>query len=292
MVLASAGFGALGVNAYAGANAVRQAPFKYAGRSKTVNSQKSWNPQRSNDLAGCLSDTLTRKKCLATKIGSAIAYSLAVLFSCSCAGEFPTDAGKLQAAEQAYDRGLLVRSLNEIEAWNSENDTGIASALGAGRNVSSIVAEFATSECRPTEELQALWSWHDGGGPQPFVWYHDFLPVQQALSEYRSLGLNPLVQWDPRYIPIFSFEGEWFAAYCGEGASNAGPIVHYFLEDEPRITYVNLTVFMASMAEALRTDVVRWENDAMQYDIGKMKTIHQKFNPGYPFPYYVMPDGA
>lgn len=220
-----------------------------------------------------------------------IACSLAVLCLCSCSGEFPADVAKIRAAEQAYDPELLVKSLNEIEAWHIEHDTGVASTLGAGRNASSIVTEFTTSECRPTQELQVLWSWRDGGSALPFVWYHDFLPLDEALSEYRWLRLNPLVQWDPRYIPIFSFEGEWFAAYCGVAANGAGPIVHYFLEEEPRIAYVNLTAFMASIAEALRNNAVRWDNGAMTNDIAKMQIIHQKFNPGYAFPYYV-PDGT
>lgn len=224
-------------------------------------------------------------------IRSIIAYGFAALCLYGCTGEFPVDAPKLQAAEQAYDRELLVRSLNEIEAWHVEHDTGVANVLGAGKNLSSIEAEFANLDCRLTEELKALWSWRDGGvAAVPFVWYHDFLSLKEALSEYRWLRLNPLVRWDPRYIPIFSFEGEWFAAYCGEDAREAGQIVHYFLEDEPRITYVNLTVFLASMAEALRSGGVRWEDDAMKADIGKMHFIHQKFNPGYEFPYYVPDD--
>jgi len=223
---------------------------------------------------------------------STFCVALAALCLCGCTGEFPADAPKLLAAEQAYDRELMVKSLNEIEAWHVEHDTGVANILGAGKNPSSIEVEFENADCRLTEELKALWSWRDGGvGAAPFVWYHDFLSLQEALSEYRWLRLNPLVRWDPRYFPIFSFEGEWFAAYCGEGAKKAGPIVHYFLEDEPRITYVNLTVFLASMAEALRTGGVRWEGDAMQTDIEEMYSIHRKRNPGYAFPYYV-PDAA
>lgn len=224
-------------------------------------------------------------------IRSTIACSFAVIYLYGCGGEFPTDSAKIQAAEQAYDQVLLVKSLNEIQAWHIENDTGVANILGTGMSPSSIAAQFANSNCTLTEELTALWSWHDGGiSSVPFVWYHDFLPLQEALSEYRWLQLNPLVRWDPRYIPIFAFEGEWFAAYCGEDANKAGPIVHYFLEDEPRIAYVNLTVFLASMAEGLRSGGIHWQDGAMKDDIGKMHLIHQKRNPGYAFPYYV-PDG-
>ncbi len=221
-------------------------------------------------------------------IRSTIAPGFAVLCLFGCTGEFPTDATQLQAAEDAYDRVLLVKSLNEIEAWHVKYETGSASMLAAGRNMSSIEAEFAGTGCKPTEELKALWSWRDGGiGSVPFVWYHDFLPLEDAVSEYRWLRLNPLVQWDPRYLPIFSFEGEWYAAYCGVGADSAGPIVHYFVEDAPRITNINLTVFLASMAEALRSGAMQWKNDAMAEDIQKMHAIHQKYNRGYEFPYFV-----
>lgn len=222
---------------------------------------------------------------------SSIACVLAVLSLSGCTGEFPTDVAKIQAAKAAYDRELLIRSLNEIEAWHAENDTGVASVLRTGRNPSSIVAELAGTDCSPTEELKSLWSWRDGGiSAVPFVWYHDFLPLQEARSEYKWLQLNPLVQWDPRYIPIFSFEGEWYAAYCGEGANTAGPIIHYFLEDEPRVTHANLTVFLAGMAEALRSGAVWWENDAMVDDIRKLRFIHKKYNRGYDFPYFLPDD--
>lgn len=197
-------------------------------------------------------------------IRSTIACAFAVFSLCSCTGEFPIDALKIRAAEKAHDRDLLVHSLNEIEG----------------------------TDCRPTDELKSLWSWRDGGiGPAPFVWYHDFLPLQEALSEYKRLLLNPLVHWDPRYVPIFSFEGEWYAAFCGKGVGTAGPIIHFSLEDEPRITHMNFTSFLAGMAEALRTGAVWWEDDAMAEDIRKMHLIHQKFNCGYGFPYFV-PDGT
>jgi hypothetical protein len=100
---------------------------------------------------------------------------------------------------------VLVRGLNEIEPWHRENETGVSSVLGAGRTPPSIVGEFEGTACTRTEELKSLWSWRDGGiSAVPFVWYHDFLPLREALSEYKWLLLNPLVQCDPHYIPIFS----------------------------------------------------------------------------------------
>ncbi len=221
-------------------------------------------------------------------IRAIVAFGLGIVSLCGCAGEFPADALKLQAAEEAYDGELLVQSLDQIKAWHIANKTGVADVLGDGREPASIVAAFVETECRPTEELKSLWAWRDGEtGPAPFVWYHDFLSMEEALSEYESLLLNPLVQWDPQYVPVFSFEGEWYAAYCGKDVSNAGPVVHFFLQDEPRISHVNLTIFIAGMVEALRSGAVRWNSDAMVEDIGKVYSIHQKYNPGYDFPYYI-----
>ena len=172
-----------------------------------------------------------------------------------------------------------------------EHGTGVAATLRAPRAVSSIEGAFASADgCTPTAELKALWSWRDGStGAVPFIWYHDFLPLDDALAEYRSLLANPLVRWDPRYVPIFSFEGEWYAAYCGPEVTVAGPIVHFFLEDEARITHVNLAVLLAGMAEAMRTGAVRWRDGAMVDDIRALHRIHQRRNPGYPFPYHVPP---
>jgi hypothetical protein len=212
----------------------------------------------------------------------------ALLLLCACSGEFPTDTSKLQTAEAGYDAALLTTSLNQIEAWHVRNDTGVAHILRSGKSKVSIEEAFTGSDCQPSDELKSLWSWRDGGvGPTPFVWYHDFLPLEDALSEYRWLRINPLVRWDPHYIPILTFEGEWYAAYCGPEAGSAGPIAHYFLEDGGRIVSVNLTVFMANVAEAMRIGAVQWKNGAMVDDIQQMYSIHQTNNPGYEFPYYV-----
>lgn len=207
---------------------------------------------------------------------------------CGCSGEFAADAQKLHAAEAAYDGKRLVESLNAIEAWHVKHDTGIASVLGKGVSPSAIEQALSGPNCEPTEELKLLWSWRNGAiSTTPFVWYHDFLSLDDAVSKSKWLRINPLVRWDPQYIPILEFEGEWYAAYCGPDAGSAGPIAHYFLEDGPRIVSVNLTVFMTSMAEAFSSSAIQWKNSAMVEDIHQVHSIHQRHNPGYEFPYYV-----
>ena len=237
---------------------------------------------------GCLAPIANHARRTDPVIYALVLSIVAAIVLCGCDGQFPTDTAKLQAAETRYDAALLTNSLDAIVAWHATNQTGVTGYLGAGKSIASIEQAFKGSDCKPTEELKTLWSWRDGGiGATPFVWYHDFLPVDDALSTHKWLRINPLVRWDRRYIPILAFQGEWYAAYCGPDAVNAGPIAHYFLEDDPRIVSVNLTVFMAGMAEAMRSNAVQWKDGAMVDDIHQMHSIHQRQNPGYPFPYYV-----
>lgn len=211
-----------------------------------------------------------------------------VLFGCT--GDFQPSLDQLRAAEQSFDNQALLRGLEAIKAWHRHNETGVDQSLQPGREPSrlSLTLLSLSHGCRLTQELKTLWSWHDGDtGSEPFIWYHDFLPLNRAILEYQWLIVNPLVRWDPDYIPIASFQGEWFGAYCGSNSEVAGPILHYFLEDEPRITAINLTTFIATMAEVLESGAVQWENGGMVEDIAKVATIHQAKNPGYAFPYAI-----
>lgn len=217
---------------------------------------------------------------------------LAFALLASCKGEFPTSLAQYRAAENAYNSERLKRSLNDIVAWHSEHKTGLTDSLVEGISVPSIEAAFSENECQPTDELKALWSWRNGEKSSvPFVWYHDFLSMEESQSEYKWLLLNPLVRWDPSYIPVFTFEGEWYAAYCGPMSGKSGPVAHFFLEDEAKITYTNITTFLSTMAEALRSGAVSWKDEAMVDDINKIYRIHQKHNHGLEFPYYV-PKGS
>lgn len=222
----------------------------------------------------------------------AIAALLPFALLAACTGEFPAGRSEIRAAETAFDADRLVGALEEIEAWHTEHATGVADALARGTAARSIETAFAGEACTPHEELMTLWRWRNGeDAPAPFVWYHDFLSAEEARAEYGRLLLNPLVRWDPHYVPVFRFEGEWYASHCGPRTTRAGPVVHFFVEDEPRIAYVNLTTFIATMAQALRSGAVSWKDGAMAEDIGELRRLHQEHNPGYPFPYHV-PEGG
>ena len=108
-----------------------------------------------------------------------------IVVLCGCEGEFQASTAQLRAADEAYDSKMLQRSLSDIEAWHRRNNTGLADSLREGISVSSIEMVFSGKDCQPNEELKTLWSWRNGEDSfAPFVWYHDFLSVEEAQSEY------------------------------------------------------------------------------------------------------------
>ncbi len=208
----------------------------------------------------------------------------------ACSGVFPIDDAARDRARAETDRELLIGALHTLEDWHVGNETGLAAQLNPGASREDLISVFESLDVKPTDELITLWSWHNGTtGEQPLIWYHDFLSAQAAAREYRGLIRNPLIRWDRRFVPVFVFQGEWYAVYCGSEPIPAGPVVHYFLEDAPRIAYVNLTTLVVTMAELFTTEAVTWDKatQAMSEDIVAISRVHEKHNRGYVFPYHV-----
>ena len=228
---------------------------------------------------------------VALRVVAGSALICASLYGTSCAPAPGPTAVQLQTATIRYDAGLLQSSLDAIERWHRDNETGLPPLLARGLDAQSIERKLAAIDCAVTDEMTALWSWRNGAdiGAVPLVWYHDLLSVDEAIAEYRQLRITPFINWHPDYVPLFSFEGEWYGAYCS--GTEAGPVQHLFIEDEPRVTHANLTTFVAGMAESMRNGAIRWHDGAMHEDVRAVARIHKRMNPGYPFPYYVPEDG-
>ena len=216
-----------------------------------------------------------------------------VFLVAACSADPAATELQFRLASERSDNEVLLAGLEQIKVWHQNNATGLDSKLGTGVSTQTINRVLEDIDCRPTDELSALWSWHDGATHvAPFIWYHDFLSLEDAVSGRWMLRLATLPRWDGRLIPVFEFDGEWYATYCAAEGMAGAPIVHVSLEDEPRVAYINLTTFIVTMAQAMNQGAVRWEGDAMVEDIHELHRIYQAHNPGYAFPYYVPPAAA
>ncbi len=195
-------------------------------------------------------------------------------------------------AEEAFNNGDMITSLEQILLWHQSNRTDIPAALNLAHSRATILEAFADGPCQPTDELLQLWTWHNGTKEviTPFIWYHNFLSVEEAKLAQERLTSNPLIDWHPNWIPIFEFEGEWYLVECYIDLRRASPVEHFFLEnDEAFYVFLNLTKMLETSAVWFGQPAVTWDNEqqGMEEDSRKVFEIHQMLNEGTQFSYHI-----
>ncbi len=204
------------------------------------------------------------------------------------------DKTLMVAADNAYDTKRLSESIVLIKQWHDNNAPEVAKSLQPGLSESLIKEKFLGLGLRPPKELIDLYNLYNGCDPAsnvPFIWYHDFLTLDRAISEYKTLVDTRLLSgWRKAWFPVFQFQDEYYFVDCESKEQNAAPVLVYFTEDTViRPVFVNLTVMMETMAEIFQSKAV-WINKewgAFKDDIKKIKKIHGKHNPGLEFPYSI-----
>ena len=204
----------------------------------------------------------------------------------------PISVEQRARAEATFDAQALDAALTDISRWHHDNQTQIAAALQPGLEEAVVQEKFATLPCRPTEELVQLWGWHNGtrDTAQPFIWYHNFLPVEQVITEYEALRANPRLGWRENWLPVFEFEGEWYFVECDDRPRTASPVGYFFQEDtEAIVAYTSLTKMLETSAAWFKKRAVTWDarQEAMQEDLKRLLEIHQDLNEDARFPYHV-----
>lgn len=190
-----------------------------------------------------------------------------------------------EIAGERADLPQLLAALESIEAFHAENRTGLELQPPLGKAaLEEALAEFP---CKVPDELRALWAWRNGEVTDKFIWYHRFLPVQDAIEQYKMLAAEPVPGWSRDWIPIFEFQEEWYAVECSPEPTPGAPVIHYFVEDDPKQAYVNLTVYMKVMSEAMREGALRWKSEWWEDDLRSLARIHARLNPEIGFPYHV-----
>lgn len=234
---------------------------------------------------------------VATKRATIASLLGLLLVSCSDKGQFDTDstgrfeheyaldASQWTLADEQADLTDLLESLESIAAWHNTADTGISlQAALPDSEYSALVQEFP---CSVPREAETLWRWKNGESTDYFIWYHGFLPLEEAVKQYKYLQSEPMFGWRQTWIPIFQFQDEWYFVECRRAAGDGSPVIFYFTESGPSYAYTNLTTYMKTMAAAMDRGVLTWEenwwND--EFDVSLLAAIHSEFNALARFPY-------
>ena len=207
----------------------------------------------------------------------------------------PTTAMRA-AAVATTDVEAMLDALSRIEGWHARERTGLTSALRGGVPVAELDAAEARLGCRLPDDLRALWRWRDGhtdaDGGAAFAWYHQLLPLHEALAQHDALRATPRSGWHASWLPVLYFEGEWYFVECGTRPTAASPLMYYFAESGPAPAYASLGTYVATMAEAMATGAVTHAGDGLDADEAALAAIHARRNPGLPFPYHVADNAA
>ncbi len=208
----------------------------------------------------------------------------ALVCGCSSGDDFRiTDEMREQAMRHA-DSAVLIESAEALRRWHAERRTGIRLEPGIGER--SLELTLGGLPCTLPDELLTLWRWHDGESSDAFIWYHEFLSLRESIDEYRALRWSPLSRWHRDWFPVLRFQGEWFFVECAQTLRAASPVMHYFVEDEPRYAFVNLTTMLRTVAEAARSGALAVDDEGnVRDDVAAIAAIHRRLNPGASFPY-------
>ena len=202
----------------------------------------------------------------------------------------PTPAMRA-AAIATTDIEAMLDDLSRIEGWHARERTGLVPALRGGVPLAELDAAEAALGCRLPDDLRALWRWRDGhaddGAGPVFTWYHQLLPLHEALARYRELRAAPYVDWDASWLPVLYFQEEWYFVECGPAPVAASPLMFLFTESGAAPAYASLTTYFATMADAMAAGAVARDGHGLGADERALAAIHARHNPGLPFPYHV-----
>jgi hypothetical protein len=181
----------------------------------------------------------------------------------------------------------LTNALNRIMTWLGENSPNSASGFQPGLSSNVIEEKLNILPFCLSKEVYELYGWRNGDESYSmafgYLWmlnldraceFSDFLNDDNSLDRR---GLN-----EPQYLlPLFDFDGEYFAVQGGDILTNAAPIFHVSDCYDLTPAFINLTGMMLAIAECYETGVYAVTEHGLEVVDGiKFGEIRRKYNPG------------
>lgn len=182
--------------------------------------------------------------------------------------------------------GILRRILNHTAKVNPT----LRASLRKGLSKTQIKERTRDFPFRLPREVEELYQWRDGMNVEvhddSLFHNHYFLPLHKALEEYQmNLTWRVLSDGDPTIVPnllpLFSFQGEFYGAYCRREKQDTAPI--YFVFHSESIVYDSLTSMLSAILECYETGAYQptIENDTVAtiVDEQRVAEIKLRWNP-------------
>ena len=180
---------------------------------------------------------------------------------------------------------LLSQTLNRITTYLEKKYRPIASSLQPGLSYEEIDRKLSSLPCRLPQEFYELYQWRNGTLETDdfidFYRHYRFLPLEEAITTSTEVYKITDGYLPYGWIPIFTFEGEYFGVIGSQVQKYASPIVYTYHEET--VAYLSITAMMQAIAECYETGIYYLEKheygEFIDSDSQKEEQIILKYNP-------------
>jgi len=201
---------------------------------------------------------------------------------------------KPPAMEPVTDEPLHVL-LDRLERWLREHAPAVADALRPGLSDDEIDALETQGRLTLTDELRALYRWHDGCDPrrvEDFIPSHRFVPLGEAVREQAAVREQVRSLTATQRIALAVFAGHrtgWlhvFSDGAGDGyfydpgrRGSPGSFFFNFNEDHSYLFFATLADFVAAVIECFEAGAFRATagGTRLRWDVEKSIEIMDRY---------------
>ena len=182
----------------------------------------------------------------------------------------------------------LTNALNRILDWLEKYSPISAMGFQPGLSTKIIEQKLSLLPYYVSQEVYELYRWRNGDQSYNSIFgYLWLLNLDSACnsSEYinqKDLWESRKEAGEPQYLlPLFEFDGEYFAVQGNEKLTNTAPVFHVSDCCDVSFAFVNLTGMMLAIAECYETGIYALNENGLEViDEIKFKEIRRKHNPG------------
>lgn len=179
----------------------------------------------------------------------------------------------------------LDKCLQELTDWMADHYPSWAASLYPGitdREFDRLVEPLLPY--RLPREVYTLYRWRNGQSISDFLPGYTFLPLEEALNEYRLLMEYNKNAWNSLWFPLLTFEGDRYVVVCDEEQQESS-VVMLSYSDDPYI-YVadsSLEATVRTILESYQVGAYYQADGCWKVKDSEVAAIRCKYSPNFRF---------
>jgi hypothetical protein len=185
---------------------------------------------------------------------------------------------------------ILIDSLERILGWLPNNFPSYATGFLPGLSNDEIEERVTNLPFKLPKEVYDLYNWRNGTDSEAGIFVYHYLwdldtvlEISSGINNSEGLFLPEGVSKSNYLLPIFEFEGEYFAVLVDSSEVETAPVYHICGEGGgTNLAFNSLTTMMLTIAESYETGVYQVDSASsfLEWNLEKFRLIRHKYNPG------------